>query len=96
MAIAKKSQTASEGLSLKSFLDASASTKLEFVGSTTNRGNPLFTNGVQTLPISLGLLNYYIKQGLVIVEEDDSLDCPKGWKSVDGAWTPKAKAQQEL
>lgn len=96
MAIAKKSQTASEGLSLKSFLEASSGSRLEFTGNTTAKGNPLFSNGVDTFPIAMGLLKYYISKGLVNVEEDDSIDCPKGWKSNEGTWVPKARISQEL
>lgn len=97
MKVTKNSQTILEGnISLKSFLDAASSDKLEFTGQVTSRGNPLFTNGVTTLPIALGLLNYYIKQNLVIVDEGDNIICEKGWKIAEGTWTPRSRVQQEL
>ena len=86
----------SENISLKDFLNAQQNTALAFTGDTTAKGNPIFTNEVESYPIALGLLKYYLKSQLVEFDDDDNIICDKGWRVKDGTWQPKARVNDEL
>lgn len=83
-------------LSLKDFLNAQQNTALAFTGDTTAKGNPVFTNNVESYPIALGLLKYYVKSQLVELDDDDNIVCDKGWRVKDGTWQPKSRLSDEL
>jgi hypothetical protein len=83
-------------LSLKDFLNAQQNTALAFTGDTTAKGNPVFTNSVESYPIAIGLLKYYVKEGVVELDDDDNIVCDKGWRVKDGTWQPKARVNDEL
>lgn len=83
-------------LSLKDFLESTAANKLQFTGQTTMKGNPIFTNQAESYPIALNLLRYYIREGIVTMDEEDNVSCEKGWRHYNGAWQPKARGNQEL